>query len=358
MVLQQLNPIACKTYLLKKEEQTDIILIDPVITYVPDYMSMIEQNNWHLTYVIDTHTHADHISGGRLLKDLTGCNYIMHHNAPAQCVTIRIKDSDVLVLNDITVTFYETFGHTMDSISLVVENALLTGDALFLDQGGAARDDLPGGDPIAHWKTLQFYKNLPDSLIVFPAHEYHERKPSSLKVQKESNPHLKAKSEVEFIQYLDQLQLGAAEWMKDVLKANYKCANDANAAWIPKDNTACEIKGQSENEEAGMHAPHITPVEFLHQQNLTSSVILDVREPSELEEDLGAIDGLLNIPLGSLPTRIQELDSMKEKEIIVVCRSGARAEVAAGFMVKSGFKNVKVLKGGMIAYQQTIKEKK
>ena len=111
---------------------------------------------------------------------------------------------------------------------------------------------------------------------------------------------------------------------------------------------------ESKNEEEGMLVPHITANELIEKQKQgdSSFFLLDVREPVELREELGHIEGITNIPLGSLPIRIHELDAKKEQPILVVCRSGARAEVAAGFMRKNGFNKVQVLKGGMLEYRR------
>jgi hypothetical protein len=107
------------------------------------------------------------------------------------------------------------------------KDGFLTGDALFLDEGGAGRDDLAGGDAAAHWESLQRILLLSENLIVCPAHDYRRREPSSLAEQKRRNPHMKPRTKEEFVRYVEDLKLGPADWMKDVLKANYTCLRDA-----------------------------------------------------------------------------------------------------------------------------------
>ena len=316
-------------------------------------MNLIKEKGYLLTHVIDTHTHADHISAGSALKDATGCEYVMHENAPAKCVSVRVKDGDKLKINDMDIDITHTPGHTNDSISLVIGDKMFTGDFIFLDDAGAGRDDLPGGSPAAHWESLSKISDFSDQLIVYPAHEYRDRKPSSLGRQREINPHFKPRTKDEFVTYLEDLKLGPADWMKDVLKANYTCAKDPNSAWIPVDAPACEIKGTLDESVNEIEVEYINAIDFLKERNSgIKATLIDVREPEELISDLGQIDGVLNIPIGSLSGKLSELEQYKNDYIVVVCRSGARATTGAQILKKSGFNNVKVLKGGMLDYNK------
>ena len=154
MLFAQLNQTSCKTYLVGCDSSS-IILIDPILEHVEEYIDYINHKEFKLLAVIDTHSHADHISGAAALKDRTDCQYIMHENAPSKCVTRRVKEGDIIDIAGIELEVLETKGHTNDSISLIWSGKLFTGDALFLDDGGAGRDDLPGGDPAKHWETLE-----------------------------------------------------------------------------------------------------------------------------------------------------------------------------------------------------------
>ncbi len=342
MGFKQLNPAACRTYLIT-DESGNAVLIDPVIDHVSDYLKMLKEENLTLTHVVDTHTHADHISGGSSMRDVTDCEYVMHELAPAKCVTKRVKDGDELILAGQKAIVIETPGHTRDSISLLFEDKFLTGDFLFLDDAGAGRDDLPGGDASSHWKSLQKLQSISGDVMIYPAHEYRQRKPSTLENQRKTNPHLRNMSEDEFTSYINDLKLGPADWMKDVLKANYKCATDPNSAWIPTDVPACEIKGT-----LNPNAENIE-VHYVGYENLDSdAILLDVREPDELTGPLGSLEGAKNIPVGELTHRLSELDKYKNEKIVTVCRSGARATTAAQILTTAGFTNVAVLDGGMI----------
>lgn len=353
-LFEQLNPGACKTYLIKPDNSKDVAIIDPVIEHLKDYLNLLKDNNYNLKVVIDTHTHADHISGAAALKDITECEYMMHSKAPSKCITRKIKEGDELNIGNIFVRVVESHGHTQDSISLVLPDRILTGDALFLDDGGAGRDDLPGGDPAMHWETLQKFINILDeNIIVYPAHEYRNREPSSLAKQKKSNPHLKPRTKEEFIQYIEELKLGPADWMNDVLKANYACARDPKAAWIPVDSPACEVKGTLEIGVNEQQPDFISIQELQHRLKddlVKNPLLVDVREAHELKGPLGHISGVKHIPITKIAAKISELN--KEDETIIVCRSGARAYTAAQILKQAGFENVFVLNGGMIAWRK------
>ena len=348
MNFEQINPSFCLTYLLT-DKNNNAVMVDPVIPHVADYLNLIKDRNLKLTYVVDTHTHADHISAGPSLRDATDCDYITHESAPAKCPNIRVKQGDILELAGQKATFLETPGHTRDSISLLFDDKILTGDFLFLEDAGAGRDDLPGGSAEQHWHSLQKLKPLSGDLMVYPAHEYRYRKPSTLDNQRKKNPHLKDMTLNNFVSYIEDLKLGPADWMKKVLAANYRCSTDPNSAWIPTDVPACEIKGTLNPNAGDIEVGYIGSDYVKANSDI---LLIDVREPFELEGPLGAIKSAVNIPVGQLVIKQETLLDYKDKEIIVVCRSGARATTGAQILITAGFTNVKVLEGGMMAFNK------
>ncbi len=353
IIFRQLNPHACCTYLVGVKKSNEVALIDPVLEHVKDYLELLDKEKLKMTHVIDTHTHADHISGSAALKDQTDCEYVMHAKAPSQCVTSHVTDDTEYRLGEIPVRVLHTPGHTKDSVSLILPNRIMTGDVLFLDEGGAGRDDLPGGDPAEHWESLRQILTLPEDLIVFPAHEYRGRQPSSLADQKKRNPFLKPRTKEEYVRFLEDLKLGPAEWMKDVLKANYACARDPKAAWIPVDAPACEVKGTLAHGTNDLQVSSIPPEEVSRSFELKKApALLDVREEEELSGQLGHISGIKHIPIASLTRRLPELEDFKDKDIVTICRSGGRAHSAAQILMQAGFKKVYVLSGGMIAWRK------
>ena len=270
MIFKQLNKASCKTYLIGSENTKEVIVVDPVLEHVNEYVTFIKNEGLKLTHVLDTHTHADHISGAGALADQTGAVYVMHQESPVRCVAFHVPDGFDCHLSDMPVEVMYTPGHTKDSMCLIFSDRILTGDTLFLDDGGAGRTDLPGGDPGEHWESLQKIMKLPDHLIVYPAHEYRGREPSSLGEQKKRNPNLQRRSKDAYIKWLTDMKLGAADWMKDVLKANYECTRDPRAAWIPVDASACEIKGTMPPGANELQVPTIPVTEVRDVSKTTS----------------------------------------------------------------------------------------
>ncbi|MFX0126081.1 MAG: rhodanese-like domain-containing protein, partial [Candidatus Hodarchaeota archaeon] len=202
--------------------------------------------------------------------------------------------------------------------------------------------------------SIQKFLNLPDHLVVFPAHEYRGRQPSTLVQQKTSNPHLKKRTREEFVQYLEDLKLGPADWMHDVLKSNYACARDPGGIWIPVDSPACEVKGTL---EVGVNEQVVSSISVQQLKNRLDGnpLMIDVREKRELFGPLGHLQGIKHIPLGQLISNLEKLSKLKDQEIILVCRSGARAHTAAQIMQKKDFTKVFVLEGGMKAWRDMEK---
>lgn len=357
-LFRQLNPHSCLTYLIGDLQTKEVVLVDPVLDHVPDYLKLLETEKFRLVAVIDTHTHADHISGAPALLDHTHAEYIMHKNAAASCPTKRVSEGETLTLSGVPFTFIEVPGHTRDSICVLLPGKILTGDALFLDDGGAGRDDLPGGDAGAHWDSFQKLLALPEDLIIYPAHEYRHRKPSTLAQQKKSNPHLQHKSREEYIRYFQELKLGPADWMKDVLKANYACARDPKAAWIPVDVPACEVKGTMAHGANDIKVEEIAPEELSRKISSGENVLLlDVRDPEELKGELGSLPNAVNIPVAALSHHLKDIEARKNGPVVTLCKGGGRAHTAAQILIQAGFSNVKKLTGGMTAFRNLIEKK-
>lgn len=350
MYFEQLNPDDCRTYLIGEGE---IALVDPTLEYIDLYTERIKKNQLKLTHVIDTHTHADHLSACALLKDLFGCEYVMNENASQGCVTIRVGDEASMVIAGQTLQFIHTPGHTKDSMCIIVDKILMTGDFLFLDDAGGGRDDLPGGDISTHWKSLQKIGNLPDDLTVYPAHEYGGRQPSTLGIQRQRNPHLQQHTEDEFVEYIGDIEMSPAAWMADVIQANIACTTDPQATFIPKDTHACQIVRTIDPSVHDIKVQYIDATELAHllEKRSGSMVLLDVREKYELTDELGHLKGIIHIPIGSLSQRIAELEPFRAQTIIVICRSGVRSKTGAQILTKAGFENVPVLAGGMLAWR-------
>ena len=353
MRFENLNPDhTCKTYLFGPPSSQNVVIVDPELEHLQSHIEFLTEHNLALKYIIDTHTHADHLSGAAALRTETGADLIMAHNAPAPCVSIRVKDEDTIDLEGLLITFITTPGHTADSISVILPGKILTGDALFLDDGGAGRDDLPGGNPADHWNTLQKLCHLTENLVVYPAHDYRNRIPSSLQNLKGTNPLFKIKTQDDYIEYLMDLQLGPADWMYDVLKANYKCTQDPKAAWVPIDSPSCEAMGTLDPNVEKQQVDAISPAVLQHKLDMKDKFLfLDVRSIGELQGKLGKIKQAQNIPLTSIMNDINQLIKYKKSIIVAICGSGKRSIIAAKMLKKSGFEHPVYVEGGIKAWR-------
>lgn len=344
-----INPThTCKAYLIRPENSEEIALVDPQLDHLQDYIDLIEAKNYKLKMVIDTHTHADHLSAAAALREKYESMLIMGAKAPAKCVTHRVKEGDVISLGDIPMKIIETPGHTLDSISIVLPGRILTGDVLFLDEGGAGRDDLPGGSPELHWQSLEKLKRLPEDLVVFPAHDYRGRTPTTLGVQKQRNEFLKFSNQADFVDFINDLILGPAEWMKDVLKANYQCSQDVKAAWVPLDSPSCEVMGTLDPTLEKYPVEEIEPVSLSEMlEKREDFVFLDVRAKKELDGKFGPLPEAKHIPLSSIMNDVSQLSQWRDKKVVTICGSGKRAKIAAQMLKKSGFSAPGYVVGGL-----------
>jgi len=354
MIFKQLNPGPCRTYLIGSEKTREAALIDPVLDRVEDYLKILDQENWRLAFIIDTHTHADHISGGPALCDHTHAPYAMHRLARPHCPTYRVQDGDVIKFSDIEIKCLYTPGHTNDSLTLMIEDRLLTGDFLFIGEAGAGRTDLPTGDPGEHFDSLQKLNEFPDQMLIYPAHDYRGQTHSTLGQERQANPRLRFTSRDEYVRWLSSLALPPADWMKEVIKANFACAQDPKAVWIPVDLPACEVKGTLTMGVDGQPVKTITAEEArAHLDSRGGRIlVLDVRKPEEYVGELGHIAGSKLIPVQELPQRLSEVGPYRGWEIITVCKSGGRSHTAAGILMQAGFTNVVSMDGGMTRWNE------
>jgi sulfur dioxygenase len=353
LIFEQLNPRGCKTYLLASSRTGEAWLIDPVLDYIEEYMRTLETRKLKLAFAIDTHTHADHISGAPKLTDLTNCAYLMHNAGQPKQVTDRVGDRTQLFLDGELIHVMHTPGHTRDSLCLIMPDRILTGDTLFLDEGGAGRDDLPGGDAALHWESLQRLSELHDNVVVFPGHDYRNRRPSSMLEQKERNPFFRPRSQEEYVRFVDELKLGPSDWMKEVLKANVICTRELGELHIPQEVSACEAQGTLSSCANQMEPDAVDPHDLQRMIDAQKDIVLlDVRELHELTGELGHLRGIKHVPVGSVASRLLELKPYAEKEIIAICKMGGRARTAAKVLLSEGFPKVTVLTGGMTAWNQ------
>ncbi len=210
------------TYLIASDFGREAVLIDPVIEHTDRYLTLIEQLDLRLVRALDTHIHADHITALGALRDATDCITVMGEQSKAECVSETIRDGQTLDIDGIRLRGLSTPGHTSESFSFVMDDRVFTGDVLLIR--GTGRTDFQGGDPHQSWDSIvnRLFK-LPDETLVFPAHDYKGWTVSTIREEKRHNPRLAGKSEREYVEIMENLNLPDPKMMDVAVPANRAC---------------------------------------------------------------------------------------------------------------------------------------
>ncbi len=217
------------TYLLASGSGREALIIDPVKEQLEHYLTAIDQLDLKLVRAIDTHTHADHITGLGALRDATGCVTLMGEHTKAECVSQYLRDEEQINVDGIRLQAVYTPGHTDESFSFVLgpesPRAVFTGDVLLIR--GTGRTDFQNGDAGASWDSIvhRLFR-LPDATLVYPAHDYKGWSASSIGEEKRHNPRLAGKSRSEYIAIMNSLQLPSPKLMDIAVAANLACGRD------------------------------------------------------------------------------------------------------------------------------------
>ncbi len=214
------------TYLIASGHGREAVILDPVKEQVAQYLTAIEQLDLKLVRAIDTHTHADHITGLGDLRDATGCITLMGEFTQAACVSQHVKDGDVLDIDGIRLGALYTPGHTDESFSFVLDpgkpKAVFTGDVLLIR--GTGRTDFQNGDAARSWESIvNILFKLPDETRVYPAHDYKGWTVTSIGEEKRHNPRLAGKSKRDYIEIMNNLKLSDPKMMDVAVPANLSC---------------------------------------------------------------------------------------------------------------------------------------
>ena len=194
------------TYLIASAKGREALIIDPVIENVNQYIQLLKELDLNLVKVIDTHIHADHVTGASKLKDITKCTTIMGDHTPANTVEIKVKDDEYINLDNLKIRAMYTPGHTSDSYSFLMDNYLFSGDTLLIN--GTGRTDFQNGNAKDAYNSI-FNKllKLPEETLLYPAHDYKGEKVSTIGKEKKQNPRLQVKSADEYVEIMNNLNL-------------------------------------------------------------------------------------------------------------------------------------------------------
>ena len=223
MIFEQLfdTKSSTYTYIISSGKGREALIIDPVIENTNEYIKVLKNLNLRLVKVIDTHIHADHISGLNELSKRTKCSKIMGERSSSEVLDIRVKDNEKIKIENIELTSIYTPGHTNCSYSFLMNDRVFTGDTLLINATG--RTDFQSGNSHDAYDSL-FNKllKLPEKTLVYPAHDYNGKKYSTIESEKNNNPRLQVKSAEEYAEIMDNLNLDNPKMMNIAVPANIK----------------------------------------------------------------------------------------------------------------------------------------
>jgi glyoxylase-like metal-dependent hydrolase (beta-lactamase superfamily II)/rhodanese-related sulfurtransferase len=331
------------TYLLADADSKEAVLIDPVFEQVRRDASFVCELGLKLLCTLETHVHADHITGGWLMRQRVGSSIAISSKSGAEGADRFLNRGDRVAFGSRYLEVRETPGHTSGCLTFVLDDRsrAFTGDCLLVR--GAGRTDFQGGSAHKMFRSIkeQIF-SLPDACLLYPAHDYRGVTVTSVYEEKRFNPRIGGDiSESDFAGFMDNLNLPHPKLMEAAVPANLKCGMPKEGLMPPKDpdwaplslsfGGIWEIQPQALEEHHG------------------KLQIIDVREPTEFEGPLGHIKGASLLPLGQLAQRAAELS--KDVPIVTVCRAGGRSAQATVLLQRAGFTNVANLAGGMLRWR-------
>jgi len=320
MIFRQLFDSVSGTYsyLLASRAGGEAMIIDPVLEKVDRYLQLIHELDLRLVKAVDTHLHADHITGLGALRDRTQCITVMGENTKADVVSMRLGEGDKLTIEGLALDVLYTPGHTDDSYSFLMRDRVFTGDTLLIR--GTGRTDFQNGDARMQYESL-FGKllRLPDETMVFPAHDYKGDTVSTIGEEKRYNPRLQVKSIDEYVTLMASLNLAQHEI--------------ARRGWALDAAQATALVGRPD-------------VAFV-----------DLRETSERQKH-GSIPGALHAPYGNLAENVRaggmlrELARASDKRIVFYCAYGERSAMAVQAAQDAGLLSAVHVEGGIDAWKR------
>ena len=324
------------TYLLASRRGGEALIIDPVLEKVERYIQLVKELDLKLIKAVDTHLHADHVTGLGALRDRTHCVTVMGEHSQVDVVSMRLAEGDKLTIEGVALDVLYTPGHTDDSYSFLMRDRVFTGDTLLIR--GTGRTDFQNGDARAQYESI-FNKllRLPEETMVFPAHDYKGETVSTIGEEKAFNPRLQVKSVDEYVDLMGKLNLPNPKMMDVAVPANMRqgLAQEeiARRGWAISASEAQALLGR----------PDVT--------------LIDLRERSEREKH-GTIPGSLHAPYPDLPANVRaggmlhELAAATGRRIVFYCAFGERSAMAVQAAQQAGLASARHIHGGLDAWSK------
>ena len=293
------------TYLIGSRAGGEALIIDPVLEKVDSYIKLLEQLDVKLVKVIDTHIHADHISGIAELRDRTNCITIMGDATKADVVSMRVADNEVIKLEKLELKSLYTPGHTDDSFSFMMNDRIFSGDTLLIR--GTGRTDFQNGDPYDSYNSIfERLLKLPENTLLYPAHDYNGNTVSTIGEEKKFNPRLQVNSAEEYVKIMNNLNLSNPKMMDIAVPANQQLG----------------INLERQKKINGLDVDA-----FYHKIKSEEYQLIDLRENNEIKK-IGTIKNSLNIPFQNFLDSIKNNSSKFNKNLLLFCAIGERSTLA------------------------------
>jgi glyoxylase-like metal-dependent hydrolase (beta-lactamase superfamily II)/rhodanese-related sulfurtransferase len=338
MIFRQLfdSTSSTYTYLLASRHGGEALIIDPVLERVDRYIQLLQELDLRLVKAIDTHLHADHVTGLEALAERTRCITVMGEQTKADVVSIRVGDGDKVAIEGLSLDVLYTPGHTDDSYSFIMPDRAFTGDTLLIR--GTGRTDFQNGDPRAQYESLfgRLLK-LPDETLVYPAHDYKGDTVSTIGEEKAFNPRLQVKSVDDYVALMNSLNLPNPKMMDVAVPANMR---------IGLAQQIVDGKGwavSAEEAKALLNRPDVA--------------LVDLREEQERRKH-GIIPGSLHVPYPDVAASLkpdgplQQLAKAAGKRLVFYCAFGERSAMAVQAAQAAGLASARHIHGGLQAWQQ------
>lgn len=337
MIFRQLfDATSCTySYLLASRRGGEALIIDPVLERVDRYLQLIRELDLRLVKAVDTHLHADHITGLGALRDRTHCITVMGEQSGVDVVSMRLTDGEKLGIEGLALEALYTPGHTDDSYSFLMGDRVFTGDTLLIR--GTGRTDFQNGDPRMQYESIfNRLLKLPDDTLVFPAHDYKGDTVSTIGEERASNPRLQVRSMDEYVALMNGLNLSNPKMMDVAVPANMRQglaqAEIARRGWAVTAEDAIRLVGAAD------------------------AVLVDLRERSERQRH-GMIAGALHAPYADLQENIgaggmlHELAVATGKRLVFFCAYGERSAMAVQAARDAGLASACHIDGGLAAWK-------
>src|SRR6266481_4234186 len=324
------------TYLLASRPGGEGLIIDPVLEKVDRYLQLIRELDLKLVKAVDTHLHADHITGLGALRDRTHCITVMGEQTKADVVSMRLSEGEKLTVEGVSLDVLYTPGHTDDSYSYIMRDRVFTGDTLLIR--GTGRTDFQNGSARAQYESI-FNKllRLPDETMVFPAHDYKGDTVSTIGEEKRYNPRLQVRSIDEYVELMNNLNLPNPKLMDVVLPANMHVG-------LHQDDLA----------KQGLSLTAGEAIESLGRPDI---LLVDLRENSERAKH-GMLPGALHAPYPAIGESLRPGGMLREvaaatgRRIVFFCAFGERSAMAVKAAREAGLANTAHIAGGIDAWKK------